>query len=84
MPIPIDLAGVLDAALTEHKLPARKADRMYGGAGAGCICSICGRRIPQSTIQYDVCFDGDDREFHVHMDCYTAWERSVLAPRDSR
>ena len=79
MPTSTDLAAFVEAALREGRLPARKADRMFGGTGIGATCSICRCPIPQSIIEYEMEFAGDDRKFHVHIDCYTAWERRVLA-----
>ena len=78
MPTPTDLTGFVEEALRESRLPARKADQLFGGPGDGATCCICQRPIPQTALEYEVEFAGDSRRFHAHVDCYTAFERRVL------
>ena len=78
IPSPTDLAALVEAALSEGRLPAKKADRLYGGQGVAASCAVCSRPIPLSVVAYEAEFDGDGRQFHVHLDCYAAWQRRVL------
>ena len=77
MPSAIEMARLVEAALREGRLPARKADRLFGGRGGGATCAICGRPIPTSVMEYEPEFVGDGRQFHVHVDCYMAFEGRV-------
>lgn len=77
----IDEDTVLEA-FREGRLPVRQPDRQWGGSGSGAHCSICGRGIAKSTLEYELEFDGDDHaagRHHVHIGCFTAWERLVLS-----
>jgi hypothetical protein len=51
------------AAVLAGKLPARSPDRVWGGPGVGAPCEVCGSPITK-----------DDKEFHVHIRCFAAWE----------
>jgi hypothetical protein len=58
-------------------LPARPPDRMWGGAGAGTLCIVCGApvRRDQTGLEIEYTLDGAGiRNHHVHVRCYSALE----------
>lgn len=66
-------------AITNGKLPARKADRTWGGPGEGLECSVCQRPVTKSEMEFEIQFahDGDSPgidKYHVHVRCFAAWE----------
>lgn len=70
-------------AFRDGRLPLRQPDRQWGGNGSGAHCSICGELIGTSALEFELEFDGDDDaagRHHVHVRCFTEWERLVLSP----
>ena len=66
-------------AIKNGKLPARKADRTWGGPGEGLQCSVCQRPVTKSEMEFEIQFayDGDSPgidKYHVHVRCFAAWE----------
>jgi hypothetical protein len=66
-------------AVQQGKLPARRADRTWGGPGAGDICSVCAEPIKKDQMEHQIEFARDDDnagvdKFHVHVRCGAAWE----------
>lgn len=81
MMLEMDNEVVLEA-VEKRRLPLRQPDRQWGGNGAGTHCSICGQLIQTDALEYELEFDGDDPaagRHHVHVPCFTAWERLVLS-----
>ena len=66
------------AAVRQGKLPARSADRVWGGPGVGAPCEICGLPITKSEKEFQIEFEQDGGggldKFHVHIRCFAAWE----------
>lgn len=60
------------------KLPARRADRTWGGPGVGARCAVCGKPIGQDQMEFEVEFarpdDGELDTYHLHVRCFAAWE----------
>jgi len=66
-------------ALRSGRLPAQKASRTYGGAGADQPCALCGQFVRQAESEFEIEFNrhgveiGFDR-YHLHPRCFAAWE----------
>jgi hypothetical protein len=59
------------------RLPRRSADRMWGGAGDGETCVVCGRAISSQELGYELEFAQDGQEWashFLHIRCFAAWE----------
>ena len=61
------------------KLPNRNPDRTWGGPGVGATCTICDLPVKRAEMEFEIQFarDGDNPgldEFHVHLDCFAAWQ----------
>jgi hypothetical protein len=67
------------AAIQSGTLPARLADRRYGGAGTGAFCAVCGAPVTREQPEIEIEFNrqgvtpGLDR-YHLHRRCLAAWE----------
>ncbi|HET6584467.1 MAG TPA: hypothetical protein VFG69_13490, partial [Nannocystaceae bacterium] len=66
------------------RLPRRPADRVWGGAGSDCTCSVCGRRVGAEELEFELEFDrsepaGPPQRLHAHAGCLRAWEREVAS-----
>jgi len=67
------------AAVQNGKLPGRRPDRTYGGAGSGAQCSVCRLPITSAQTEFELEFarsgDRPGRDlFHLHVRCFAAWE----------
>jgi hypothetical protein len=54
------------------KLPDRRPDRTWGGAGVGAPCTICGEPVTKDQLEFEIQFAFDGVEpgldkFHVHV-----------------
>ena len=66
-------------AVRSGKIPARRPDRTWGGAGIGAECVICEQPVTPQQMEFEIQFqrDGDNPgldRFHVHIRCFAAWE----------
>ena len=73
---------VRDATRT-GKLPDRSPERTWGGPGSGTCCAICGERLRHDEVEYELEFATGDNgkgaeNYHVHVCCFSAWERQRL------
>jgi len=79
MPNELSLRDRAREAIRSGKLPTRKPDRLFGGAGSGDACVVCGELIERDQMQLEIEFNrhgatpGLDR-FQVHPRCFGAWE----------
>lgn len=59
-------------------LPNRRPDRVWGGAGSGAPCAVCGKTIGTEDVEIELqftCDKGlDTGNYHVHAQCFAAWE----------
>ena len=78
------LRGMAREAIQGGKLPNRAPDRMWGGAGSGAQCSICGAPVEQKEVGYELEFAADtgaDSSNHVvHAHCFAALEAERQKP----
>ena len=78
------LRGMVREAIQGGKLPNRAPDRMWGGAGSGSQCSICGAPVQQKEVGYELEFAarmGADPSNHiVHAHCFAALEAERKKP----
>jgi hypothetical protein len=75
-------------AITTGKLPNRAPDRMWGGAGAGAECAICGAPVGKGEFGVELEFatgaGADLRNHLVHVNCFSALESERKNPRIER
>ena len=66
-------------ALRTGRIPARPADQMWGGSGAGTACAICNRRLERHEVEYELAFSrgAGAGAYHVHVACCMAWEAEL-------
>jgi hypothetical protein len=67
------------------KLPARKADRLWGGPGVGAPCGVCGKPVRKDEMEFEVQFAHDGTvpgldKYHLHVRCFAAWEFERAKP----
>lgn len=73
------LRALAREAIRSAKLPGRKPDRVYGGAGTRMRCSVCEDLITPDESEMEIEFNrygtqqGIDRYF-LHVWCLAAWE----------
>ena len=65
------LAAKARDAIRTGRLPARAANRTFGGPGNGAICAVCGEPVTRSQMELEIEFNrhgtapGLDR-YHLH------------------
>ena len=64
----------IPAPILGGRRPARPPERMWGGAGSGAPCAICGERIAPEQLEYELEYRGVGERrgrarFHVHVRC---------------
>lgn len=67
------------AAIQNGKLPSREPTRTWGGPGVGARCAICDLPVRKTEMEFEIQFARDDDnpgldKFHVHLQCFAAWE----------
>lgn len=63
----------------DHKLPARRPDRLWGGPGVGAPCSVCDLLVKRDELEFEIEFRHEGAvpgmdTFHIHIRCFTLWE----------
>jgi hypothetical protein len=67
-------------ALRAGKLPPGRPDRMWGGRGAGALCSVCNKPVEPSETGFDLEFSAPGHDagrlinHPMHLRCFAAWE----------
>jgi len=58
------------------RLPLRPPDKMFGGAGSGEVCPVCGEVAARHQLELEIEFHGHGvvDKFHLHPSCFAAWE----------
>jgi hypothetical protein len=81
MPDEVVVRAKARAAVQEGKLPARAPDRVWGGPGVDAPCAVCEVPIPKTEMEFETEFavdgqggGGDLDKFHLHRQCFAAWE----------
>jgi len=73
------LAAKARDAIRAGRLPAKAANRTFGGPGNGTNCAVCGKPVTRSQMELESEFNrhgtmpGLDR-YHLHTKCFAAWE----------
>lgn len=73
------LAAKAREAIRSGALPARPANRTFGGPGSGATCAVCGEPVTRNQMELEIEFNrhgtapGLDR-YHLHPKCFSAWE----------
>jgi hypothetical protein len=68
------------AALKQGLIPRDRPKGLWGGAGSGEPCPVCGHSIDAAEMELEVEFEIAEvgaqgvREFHLHLPCFAAWE----------
>ena len=62
---------------------------MWGGPGVGFECTICRTPVKRDEVEFELEFvrDGGDPgndKYHVHIRCFTAWERNLASSQGAR
>ena len=73
------LRGQAREAIKTGRMPARSADRTWGGPGVGALCSVCNLPVRHSVMEMQIEFGraGEPtgiETYHVHVRCFAAWE----------
>lgn len=85
----IDDSGLRDKArrvIESGEMPNRYPDRLWGGAGTGIDCAVCGSPTRPDEVEFEIEFfrDSTARDaFYVHGRCLAAWDverRRVATP----
>jgi hypothetical protein len=65
-------------ALRSGKLLNRRPDRMWGGPGAGTLCSVCGKPVQREETGFELEYAAEDGRslcnHALHFRCFAAWE----------
>jgi hypothetical protein len=73
------LRGQVREAIKTGRIPARSADRTYGGPGVGALCSVCNLPVRNSAMEMQIEFGREAEaagieKYHAHVRCFAAWE----------
>jgi hypothetical protein len=74
------------AAIRTRKLPARRPDRTWGGAGIGGPCSVCELSVTRDELEFEIQFAHDGAvagldKVRLHVRCFAVWElERVVGP----
>jgi hypothetical protein len=81
-----ELGSKVRQAIAAARLPAELPETSWGGTGSGLDCSIC--TLPIAAEQIEIEFAAgrspEQREYHLHVACFAAWERELSARRSER
>lgn len=65
--------------MTAGKLPDQRPERLWGGAGSGQSCAVCGKTIGKEDVEMELQFTSEGgagtANYHVHAQCFALWER---------
>ena len=81
MPLNPDERALHQLAITRietGELPRAVPKNLWGGNGEGDPCALCGKRINQDELEYEV-QDAADRVFHFHLRCHAIWQLAMSA-----
>jgi hypothetical protein len=72
------LRALARKAMKAGDLPDHRAERMWGGAGTGKLCAVCGKSVRPVDVEFELQFASKRglgaTNYHVHAGCFTAWE----------
>jgi hypothetical protein len=69
-------------AIRSKKLPTRRPDRTFGGAGSGAPCSVCGEPVTPGQMEMEVEYRHEGARvdnYHMHLRCFSAWDVERVA-----
>ena len=70
----------------EAAVLANRPIRTWAGHGSGAACTMCGRRIAEHEIEYEVEVGAPDldRSLHFHFPCYQRWTTDARQELETR
>jgi hypothetical protein len=66
-------------AIARGQLPPALPRKTWGGPGDGDECAVCGTPITAEQIETE--FEAGGRSYHLHIQCFAAWELVASAAR---
>lgn len=67
-------------AIARGLLPASLPTKTWGGFGNGNSCSVCGHTITAEQLETEF-ENGARRPYHLHIQCFAAWEAIARSSR---
>lgn len=67
-------------AVARGLLPTNLPSRTWGGFGVGDSCAACGHPITPEQLETEF-EDSRRRPYHLHIQCFAAWEAVVTTGR---
>ena len=65
-------------AMKAGNLPDHRPEHLWGGLGSGAPCAVCGKVVDKEDVELELQFnsnrDGRATHYHVHAQCFAAWE----------
>lgn len=70
-----ELTRLAQEGVHAGRLPPGGSGRTWAGAATGRICTVCGARIEDKDVEYEVEWlkDGVPHCAYFHIECYRAW-----------
>jgi hypothetical protein len=66
-------------AMKLGSLPKHRPEHIWGGLGSGASCALCSKGIGPEDMEFELQFPStthpDSGNYHVHVNCFAAWER---------
>jgi len=77
-----DLRVVAHRAIEAGRVPARRPESTWGGAGCGARCAVCALPVAVDQLGFEVDFAVPGQPlplgpYHMHVRCYHVWESIV-------
>lgn len=72
-------------AVRSGRTPNCRPLRIWGGAGSGARCAVCGSAVESADVEIEAEFGSDEEPHRFHVRCFSLWERACEngAPRPS-
>ena len=76
----LELKSTAVDLIRRQLLPAEAPKSIWAGRGSGEPCSLCGKAIDRTEVEYEFEAPGDDRTrgpFRFHLRCHALWQLEV-------